>query len=43
MPADHRVLVPAYRDSNPHTFEYPDAFFSVPYATPGYGYDGFSW
>ncbi len=34
---------PAYRDSNPHTFEYPDAFFSVPYATPGYGYDGFSW
>ena len=34
---------PGYRDSNPHTFEYPDAFYSVPYATPGYGYDGFSW
>ena len=28
---------------NPHSFEYPDAFYSIPYATPGYGYDGFSW
>lgn len=27
---------------NPHSFDYPDAFYSVPYATPGYGYDGFS-
>ena len=27
---------------NVHSFEYPDAFYSVPYATPGYGYDGFS-
>ena len=29
-------------DRGPHGFEYPDAFYSVPYATPGYGYDGFS-
>jgi hypothetical protein len=28
---------------NVHSFEYPDAFYSVPYDTPGYGYDGFSW
>ena len=28
---------------NPHGFEYPDAFYSIPYATPGYGYDGFSY
>ncbi len=28
---------------NVHSFEYPDAFYSVPYGTPGYGYDGFSW
>ncbi len=28
---------------NPHSFEYPDAFYSIPYATPGYGYDGFSY
>jgi hypothetical protein len=27
---------------NPHSFDYPDAFYSIPYATPGYGYDGFS-
>ena len=33
---------PAYPKGNPHSFEYPDAFYSVPYATPGYGYDGFS-
>ena len=23
--------------------EFPDAFYSIPYATPGYGYDGFSY
>ena len=34
---------PAYVAGNPHSFEYPDAFYSVPYATPGYGYDGFSY
>ncbi len=28
---------------NLHSFDQPDAFYSVPYATPGYGYDGFSW
>ena len=33
---------PGYPVGNPHSFEYPDAFYSVPYATPGYGYDGFS-
>ena len=27
---------------NVHGFEFPDAYYSVPYATPGYGYDGFS-
>jgi hypothetical protein len=27
---------------NVHSFEYPDAFYSIPYATRGYGYDGFS-
>jgi hypothetical protein len=32
----------AYPAGNPHSFEYPDAFYSIPYATPGYGYDGFS-
>jgi hypothetical protein len=34
---------PPYRRDNPHGFEFPDAFFSVPYGTPGYGYDGFSY
>ena len=33
----------AYPGGNPHGFEYPDAFYSVPYATPGYGYDGFAY
>jgi hypothetical protein len=28
---------------NVHSFEYPDAFYAIPYDTPGYGYDGFSW
>ncbi len=23
--------------------DFPDAYYSVPYATPGYGYDGFSY
>ncbi len=32
-----------YPVGNPHSFEYPDAFYSIPYATPGYGYDGFSY
>ncbi len=32
---------PAY--PNVHSSEYPDAFYSIPYATPGYGYDGFSY
>ena len=32
-----------FRPANPHSFDYPDAYFSVPYATPGYGYDGFSY
>ena len=32
----------AYHDGSLHGFEYPDAFYSIPYATPGYGYDGFS-
>ncbi len=32
---------PAY--PNVHGYGYPDAFYSVPYATPGYGYDGFSY
>ena len=34
---------PGYAGGNVHGFEYPDAFYSVPYATPGYGYDGFSY
>ncbi len=33
---------PPYRRSNPHSFDFPDAYYSIPYATPGYGYDGFS-
>ena len=32
-----------YPVGNPHSFDYPDAFYSVPYATPGYGYDGFGY
>jgi len=32
----------AYQAGNPNSFGYPDAFYSIPYATPGYGYDGFS-
>ena len=31
------------RTGNPLSFGYPDAFYSIPYATPGYGYDGFSY
>jgi hypothetical protein len=41
----YRNAAPAegpYPVGNPHSFEYPDAFYSIPYATPGYGYDGFS-
>jgi hypothetical protein len=34
--------IPPERLGNPHTAEFPDAYYSVPYATPGYGYDGFS-
>ncbi len=26
----------------PDNFDYPDAYYAIPYATPGYGYDGFS-
>ncbi len=33
---------PGYPSGNPDNFEYPDAFYGIPYATPGYGYDGFS-
>jgi hypothetical protein len=33
---------PGYRGGGPDNFHYPDAFYSIPYATPGYGYDGFS-
>ena len=32
---------PAY--PNVHGYGFPDAYYSVPYATPGYGYDGFSY
>jgi hypothetical protein len=34
--------IPPERLGNPHTAEFPDAYYSLPYATPGYGYDGFS-
>ena len=27
----------------PDNSDFPDAYYSVPYATPGYGYDGFSY
>jgi hypothetical protein len=33
---------PFYPRGNPDNFHYPDAYTSIPYATPGYGYDGFS-
>ena len=33
----------AYPSGNPDSFDYPDAFYSIPYGTPGYGYDGFSY
>ena len=32
-----------YAAGGPGSFAYPDAFYSIPYATPGYGYDGFSY
>ena len=32
----------AYPSGNPDSFDYPGAFYGIPYATPGYGYDGFS-
>lgn len=28
---------------NSGNFEYPNAFYAIPYATPGYGYDGFGY
>jgi hypothetical protein len=31
-----------YPDADRHSTDFPDAFYSIPYATPGYGYDGFS-
>jgi hypothetical protein len=34
--------IPPERLGNPHTAEFPDAYYGIPYATPGYGYDGFS-
>jgi hypothetical protein len=42
MDAYRNAVPPAYPIGNPHSFDYPDAFYSIPYATPGYGYDGFS-
>ena len=36
------TLREAYPFGNPDSFDYPDAFYGIPYATPGYGYDGFS-
>jgi hypothetical protein len=32
-----------YAAGNLRSGEFPDAFYSIPYATPGYGYDGFSY
>jgi len=38
----------AYRNATPPNYPvpngtgFPDAFYHIPYATPGYGYDGFS-
>jgi hypothetical protein len=31
-----------YPGADRHSYDFPDAFYSSPYATPGYGYDGFS-
>jgi hypothetical protein len=42
MEAYRKATQPPYPTGNPHSFDYPDAFYSIPYATPGYGYDGFS-
>jgi hypothetical protein len=38
-----RNAAPDPQPANPHSFDFPDAYYSVPYATPGYGYDGFSY
>jgi len=35
--------VPQARPGPSDNSQYPDAFYSIPYATPGYGYDGFSY
>lgn len=32
-----------YPTGNPDSFDYPGALYSIPYGTPGYGYDGFSY
>lgn len=34
---------PFRQPASPPSDYYPDAFTSIPYATPGYGYDGFSY
>ena len=33
---------PARFSARPDNSDFPDAYYSIPYATPGYGYDGFS-
>jgi hypothetical protein len=42
MEAYRDAAPPPYPTGTPHSFDDPDAFYSIPYATPGYGYDGFS-
>jgi len=42
MEAYRIAAPPGTPAGNPHSFEYPDAFYSIPCATPGHGYDGFS-
>ncbi len=34
---------PPFAPPLPPDGHFPDAYYSVPYATPGYGYDGFSY
>ncbi len=53
MAAQGRMrMMDAYRNAappaapypvGPDNSDYPDAFYGIPYATPGYGYDGFSY
>ncbi len=40
---DRAEQPPPWFSGRPDNSDFPDAYYAIPYATPGYGYDGFSY